>query len=61
MKKTIFICLILGLLLTLSSTVNSSIYTNSTNTDFDPLVDITVTVEIKAIRYLEKEEPADPR
>ncbi|MCJ7570382.1 MAG: hypothetical protein MUO82_00675 [Candidatus Thermoplasmatota archaeon] len=60
MRNTIFICLILGLLLTLSSTVNSSIYDNSINTDFDPLVDITVTVEIKAIRYLEKEEPVDP-
>jgi len=60
MKNTMFICLILSLLLTLSSTVNSSIYGNSTYTDFDPLVDITVTVEIKAIRYLEKEEPADP-
>ncbi len=60
MKITIFICLILTLLLTFSSTVNSSLYTNSYNTDFDPLVDITITVEIKAIRYLEKEEPADP-
>lgn len=28
--------------------------------DYDPLVDISVTIEIQAIRYLEKEEPADP-
>ena len=59
MKKTIFICLTLIMLLTLSSTINSSISNNTINTDFDPLVDTTVSVEIKSIRFLEKKEPAD--
>ncbi len=59
MKKTIFICLNITLLLILSSTLSSSISNNTTiNTDYDPYVDINVTVEIKAIRFLEKKEPA---
>lgn len=53
MRKIIFTCLIFALLITLNSTVNSSIYTNSIHTDFDPLVDIKVTVELQTIRFLE--------
>jgi len=60
MKKIIIICLVLTLLLNISLTVNSSSNTNIIHTDFDPLTDITVTFEVKAIRFLEKEEPSDP-
>ena len=56
MRKIGIICFILAVLLPLSTTVNSSIITNSSNVDIDPLVDLTVTVEIKAIRFLENDD-----
>ena len=43
-------------LLSLSATVNSSIVTSSTETDFDPLVDVSVTVDVQTIRFLEDDD-----
>ena len=44
------------LLLSLSATVNSSIVTSSAETDFDPLVDVSVTVDVQTIRFLEDDD-----
>jgi hypothetical protein len=52
MKKHISISIIGTLFLLLNLIVPSSSLTASTHTDFDPLVDISVTVELKMIRYL---------
>jgi hypothetical protein len=54
MNKIIVFFLGLMLLFTMNTTVTST-FTNQANDDidFDPLVDIEVTVEIKTIRYLE--------
>ena len=59
--KTIFIIILLLMVTSITATSNNKIIkTNSLNTaneDFDPLVDIQVTVEIQKIRSLEKKEP----
>lgn len=44
------------LLLSLSATVNSSIVTSSTETGFDPLVDVSFTVDVQTIRFLEDDD-----
>ena len=43
-------------MLSLSATVNSSIVTSSAETDFDPLVDVSVTVDVQTIRFLEDDD-----
>ena len=65
MRKKITIILIGILLLSLNVSVNSSVIKNDittnitlyNNDDFDPLVDISVTVEIQRIRSMEKDDP----
>lgn len=52
MKKHIRISIIGTVFLLLNLIVPSSSFSASLQTDFDPLVDISVTVEIKMIRYL---------
>jgi hypothetical protein len=54
MRKDWIVLMVLAALLPLSTTVNSLIIKN-TDEDLDPLVDVEVTVEIQAIRYLEEE------
>ena len=43
------------LLLSINVIANPSIAINH-NEDFDPLIDVSVTIEIKAIRFLEAEK-----
>ena len=57
MKKILLFFTIAILLLPMVHTVHSSNMLNSGIEDFDPLVDLEVTVEIKAIRYLEDIAP----
>lgn len=52
MKKRYSIVLLATLLISLSLLTTSSGFTSGTLTDFDPLVDIAVTVEIQKIRLL---------
>ncbi len=54
MKKNATRLIALTMILPLVTTAHSSII-NDTNEDLDPLVDVEVTVEIQAIRYLETE------
>jgi hypothetical protein len=55
MNKIIIFFLTTMMLFTTLTTVNSSFINPKEEINFDPLVDIEVTVEIKAIRYLEDE------
>ncbi|MFO7677984.1 MAG: hypothetical protein R6V50_06370 [Thermoplasmatota archaeon] len=55
MKKRIIFVVLSIMFLVLSSTGHSSFVKNNYEFDFDPLVDIEVTVEINTIRYLEDE------
>ena len=58
MRWKIITILVLALMLLISPAVSSTMFTTSgSDTDYDPLVDIEVTVEIQAIRYLEEQEP----
>ena len=52
MRKKLIVLMILVIMLPLSSIASSSVI-KSTNEDLDPLVDVSVTVEIQAIRFLE--------
>ena len=55
--KKLYILFSIGILLISANTIaNSSSSPTSTRTDFDPLVDISVTVEIKKIRFLDIDE-----
>ena len=55
--RKIGVVLLIGILLfSMSGMVNSSLITTLYNDDFDPLVDIEVTVEILTIRSLEKQD-----
>lgn len=55
--RKISVFLILGsIFILLSSSVNSTIFVETVD-DIDPLVDISVTVEIKSIRFLEEDAP----
>lgn len=56
MKKRYSIAILVTLLLAFSSLTTSSSFTSGTFTDFDPLVDIAVTVEIQKIRLLAIQE-----
>lgn len=56
MKKQYSIALFASLLVILSTITTSSNVTSGTLTDFDPLVDIAVTVEIQKIRLLAVQE-----
>jgi hypothetical protein len=60
LRKKLAIIINLILILTIVPTVNSALIKTNNVEDLDPLTDITVTVEIQAIRFLEKEEPPDP-
>jgi hypothetical protein len=60
MKKTALICLTLVFLLSINTTVSSSYLNDNLFSDFDPLVDVTVTFEVKAIRYLEDDSSRLP-
>jgi hypothetical protein len=53
MKKIYLLSIIGMLLLSLNTVVTSSSFNNGILTDFDPLVDVSVTVEIKTIRFLD--------
>jgi hypothetical protein len=53
MKKICLLSIIGMLLLSLNTVVTSSSFNNGILTDFDPLVDVSVTVEIKTIRFLD--------
>ena len=59
-NRKIFI-LVLTILLSLNVTIISTSVVGSEKNDFDPLVDISVTVDFKAIRFLEIDglEPSD--
>ncbi len=50
--KKLYGILILAILVSLNTKVISSSVPTTTHTDFDPLVDISVTVEIQKIRFL---------
>jgi hypothetical protein len=52
MKRFYIILIIATLLVSTNTMVTSTSTPTSTHTDFDPLVDISVTVEIKTIRFL---------
>jgi hypothetical protein len=55
--KKIYVLLIIGTLLLSLNTIGTSSRSNtSTLIDFDPLVDISVTIDIKTIRFLAVEE-----
>ena len=56
MKKIYLISIVGMLLLSLNTMAISSSFNNSVFTDFDPLVDVSVTVEIKTIRLLDINE-----
>ena len=56
MKKLYIISIIGALLLTLNTSITTSRVTTGTLTDFDPFVDISVTVDIKTIRFLAIDE-----
>ncbi len=56
MKKLYVISIIGTLLLSLNMTVTSSSFPTGTLTDFDPLVDVSVTVDMKTIRFLAIDE-----
>ncbi len=53
MKKELIVVMIITMILPLTTSVNSLIINNE-GEDLDPLVDVEVTVEIQAIRYLEE-------
>lgn len=53
MREKIIIVFIIILLINISATVSSDIKENQNDVNYDPLVDIEVTVEIQKIRYLE--------
>jgi hypothetical protein len=53
MKKICLLSIIGMLLLSLNTVVTSSSFNNGIQTDFDPLVDVSITVEIKTIRFLD--------
>ena len=61
MRKKIIALAILVMLLPLSVIVSSSTIKNTNNEDLDPLVDVSVTVETQAIRYLEDNLGTDSR
>ncbi len=54
MKKNIIILITGVLLLTSIAAITSSLANSSDRTDFDPLVDVEVTVELQTIRWLEE-------
>ena len=56
MKKIYLISIVGILLLSLNTMAISSSLNNGTFTDFDPLVDVSVTVNIKTIRFLDIDE-----
>ena len=57
--KKYYVILIAGiLLLTSNATINLSMANEQTETDFDPLVDVEVTFEVQAIRFLEEDVQA---
>ena len=56
MRKIYVISIIGILLLSLNTIVTSSSFNNGILTDFDPLVDVSVTVDIKSIRFLDIDE-----
>jgi len=58
MKKNTIVVLAGVLLLTLNAIVNPSMASRFTETDFDPLVDVEVTVDIQTIRFLEEDASA---
>ena len=45
-------------MLTSNATINLSMANEQTKTDFDPLVDVEVTFEVQAIRFLEEDVQA---
>jgi len=53
MRKKIIVLMILLMMLPIAITVNSTSIQSTVDDDFDPLVDVEVTVEIKVIRFLE--------
>lgn len=52
--KKIILFVIIVLFLPFSTVLNISADNSCNNSDFDPLIDIKVTVEIKGIRFLEE-------
>jgi hypothetical protein len=56
MRKNGMICLLVVLMLPFGATVTSS-FTSTSYEDFDPLVDVSVTVEVQVIRFLEVAVP----
>ena len=56
LRKKLAVLINLILVLTIFPTVNSALIKTNYVEDLDPLTDITVTVEIQAIRFLEKEQ-----
>jgi len=59
LRKIIGISIVVLMLLSLCIPVNSLEITNYTETDYDPLVDVEVSVIIDCVRYLENEEQQD--
>lgn len=53
MKNELAVIIVIATILPVATTVNSLLIT-TVNEDLDPLVDIEVTVEVQAIRYLEE-------
>jgi len=56
MRKVLVLLVLGSFLISLSGTVNSTIFV-SNDEDLDPLVDVSVTVDIHAIRFLEEDAP----
>ena len=57
--KKVFVFLIIGsLLITSTSAIVSSLNSSGNREDFDPLVDVEVTFEVEAVRFLEDHSPA---
>ena len=56
MKKVYAISIIGILLVSLNTVVSSSSFNNGVLADFDPLVDVSVTVDMKTIRFLSMDE-----
>jgi len=54
MRKNIIVLIAGVLLLTSITTITTSLANSSNRTDFDPLVDVEVTVELQTIRWLEE-------
>jgi len=59
--KKIYIIFIIGLFLISSNTIVTSSYIKRNNLDYDPLVDISVTVDFQTIRFLEDEESSSQK